>query len=100
MGIGFGILEKGIVYDSKTGQLLNPSIMNYKIPLAVDLPNIRVNIIETLDPDIPLGNKGIGETSLNCVAAALANAIYDAVGVRIKELPITPEKILRALERR
>jgi len=97
-GIGYGILEEGVNYDKKTGQPLNPSIMDYKVPTAVDLPDIQPIIIETIDPDIPLGNKGVGEPALICAAPAIANAIHDAIGVRIKELPITPVKILRALK--
>ena len=97
-GIGYGLLEEGISYDSKTGQSFNLSITDYKVPTAVDLPQIQPIIIETIDPDIPLGNKGVGETALNCVAPALANAIFGAVGVRITDLPITAAKILRALK--
>ncbi|MBI4187109.1 MAG: molybdopterin-dependent oxidoreductase [Chloroflexi bacterium] len=99
-GIGYGLLEHGLVYDKDSGQMLKPSIMEYKVPTAVDLPAIEPVIIETVDPAIPMGNKGVGETGVQNAAPALANAIYDAVGVRINDLPITPEKILRALARR
>ncbi len=97
-GIGFGLFEEGLSYDGKTGQPLNPSIMGYNVPTAMDLPDIQLIIAETLDPAIPFGNKGVGETGLICAAAAIANAISDAIGIRIKSLPITPEKILEALK--
>ena len=98
MGISYGLIEEGLDYDNKVGQPLNPSLMDYRVPTAVDLPDIQPIIIETIDPDIPLGNKGVGDTVTDCAAPAIANAIYDAVGVRITDLPITPAKILRALK--
>ncbi|MBI4187266.1 MAG: xanthine dehydrogenase family protein molybdopterin-binding subunit [Chloroflexi bacterium] len=98
MGIGYGLLEEGLVHASKTGQLLNPSIMSYKVPTALDLPDMQLILVETIDPVSPLGSKGVGDMGVACLAAAIANAIYDAVGVRITELPITPTKVLRALE--
>ncbi|MBI4187549.1 MAG: xanthine dehydrogenase family protein molybdopterin-binding subunit [Chloroflexi bacterium] len=97
-GIGYGMLEEGLTYDSQDGHLRTPSIMEYKLPTAADLPDMQTFIVEAIDPDIPLGNKGVGEPGIICPAAAIANAIYDAVGVRIKDLPITPVKIMRALQ--
>ncbi|MBI4186095.1 MAG: molybdopterin-dependent oxidoreductase, partial [Chloroflexi bacterium] len=97
MGISYGLFEQGLVYD-REGRLLNPSILDYKVPTAADLPDILSASVETIDPAIPLGNKGSGESALITAAAAIANAIYHAVGVRITELPITPGRILRALE--
>ena len=85
-------------YDSKTGKPSNPYLIDYKVPSAEDCPDIEPIIIETIDPVIPLGNKGVGEFSLVCAAPALANAIFDAVGARINELPITSEKILKVLK--
>jgi xanthine dehydrogenase molybdenum-binding subunit len=78
---------------------LNPSFLDYKIFSApdVDFP-IHVECIETDDIEGPFGAKGVGEPGLVPTAPAIANAIYDAVGVRIKDLPVTPEKILRALK--
>ena len=78
--------------------MLNPSIMDYKLPTALDSPDMQHIIVETIDPDIPFGQKGIGEPAKICPASAIANAVYDAVGARIQELPITPEKILRVLK--
>jgi CO/xanthine dehydrogenase Mo-binding subunit len=96
-GIGYALFEE-TYYDEKTGQPINPFLIDYKVPSAEDCPDIEPIIIETIDPAIPLGNKGVGEFSLVCAAPALANAIFDAVGVRMKELPITAEKILKALK--
>jgi CO/xanthine dehydrogenase Mo-binding subunit len=96
-GIGYALFEE-TYYDEKTGQPINPFLIDYKVPSAEDCPDIEPIIIETIDPVIPLGNKGVGEFSLVCAAPALANAIFDAVGVRMKELPITAEKILKALK--
>ena len=96
-GIGYALFED-TCYDSKTGKPSNPYLIDYKVPSAEDCPDIEPIIIETIDPVIPLGNKGVGEFSLVCAAPALANAIFDAVGARINELPITSEKILKVLK--
>jgi len=77
---------------------MNPNFLDYKMLTAKDVPNIETIVIETDDPSGPFGAKGIGEPGLVPTAPAIANAIYDAVGVRIKELPITPEKVLAALK--
>ncbi|MFC1980382.1 xanthine dehydrogenase family protein molybdopterin-binding subunit, partial [Chloroflexota bacterium] len=98
-GIGYGLLED-LVYNNKTGQPLNPLLIDYKVPTAADLPDMELIIIETIDPESPFGNKGVGEYGLNCVAPAIANAIYDAIGIRINDLPITPEKLLQALKKK
>lgn len=94
-GMGFGMLE-GLKFDE--GKVMNPSFMEYRIPNSADCPPIKVFLVETNDPNGPYGAKGAGEPTIIPTAAALANAIYDAVGVRMKDLPITPEKILRAIE--
>lgn len=99
LGIGWGLFEN-MIYDNKTGQLLNPLLIDYKVPTAADLPDIQHIIVETTEPDSPYGNKAVGETAVNCAAAAIANAVYDAARIRITELPIRPEKILRALKER
>jgi xanthine dehydrogenase molybdenum-binding subunit len=77
---------------------MNPNFLDYKVLTAKDVPNIEPIVIETNDPFGPFGAKGIGEPGLVPTAPAIANAIYDAVGVRIKELPITPERVLAALK--
>jgi xanthine dehydrogenase molybdenum-binding subunit len=95
MGIGYAMGEK-MIFDK--GVLKNGSFLDYKIPTAKDVPPVEAVIIETDDKDGPFGAKGIGEPGLVPTAPAIANAIYDAVGVRIKDLPITPEKVLKALK--
>jgi xanthine dehydrogenase molybdenum-binding subunit len=77
---------------------MNPNFLDYKMLTAKDVPNIETIVIETDDSSGPFGAKGIGEPGLVPTAPAIANAIYDAIGVRIKELPITPEKVLAALK--
>lgn len=95
MGIGYTFFENLKFED---GRVVNPSFSKYRIPRSKDVVPIESIFIETNDPQGPYGAKGMGEASLLPTAAAIANAIYDAVGVRIKELPITPEKILKALK--
>jgi CO/xanthine dehydrogenase Mo-binding subunit len=94
MGIGYALTE-GLQY--KDGEVKNPNLVDYKIPTALDVPDIMSIFVEESDPTGAFGAKGIGEGCLIPVAPAIANAIYDAIGVRIKELPITPERILKAL---
>ncbi|OGP70040.1 MAG: 4-hydroxybenzoyl-CoA reductase [Deltaproteobacteria bacterium RBG_13_47_9] len=95
MGIGYALTERLIL---KNGKVMNPNFLDYKMLTAKDVPNIVPVVIETNDPSGPFGAKGIGEPGLVPTAPAIANAIYDAVGVRIKDLPITPEKVLAALK--
>jgi xanthine dehydrogenase molybdenum-binding subunit len=95
MGIGWALTEDLIM---ENGRILNGSFTDYKILHSVDVPRLDAIIVESHEPTGPFGAKGVGEGSMVCVASAIANAVYDAVGVRIKDLPITPEKILRALE--
>lgn len=90
------VLLEGIVYD-KQGRVLNPNLVDYRLPTALDVPPIKGFLVESHEPNGPYGAKACGQVSNIPPAAALASAIYDAVGVRIKEQPITPEKILRAL---
>jgi CO/xanthine dehydrogenase Mo-binding subunit len=95
-GIGQAMFEE-IAYDN--GQLINPNLVDYVLPSLGDMPPVIDPIcVEVPDRNGPFGAKGIGESSLIPVAPAIANAIYDAVGVRIKDLPIKAEKIYLALE--
>jgi xanthine dehydrogenase molybdenum-binding subunit len=94
-GIGYALTERLILQD---GKVMNPNFLDYKMLTAKDVPNIETIVVETNDPFGPFGAKGIGEPGLVPTAPAIANAIYDAVGVRIKDLPITPEKVLAALK--
>jgi CO/xanthine dehydrogenase Mo-binding subunit len=97
MGVGYGLTERLI---SKDGKIMNPNFLDYKLLTAKDVPNIEAIMVETDDPEGPFGAKGIGEPGLVPTAPAIANAIYDAVGVRIKDLPITPERVLAALKQK
>ena len=94
MGLGAALGEE-LIYEA--GRPVNPAYLHYALPRSADLPRIRAILLEEGDPAGPYGAKSIGELSIIPPAAALANAIYDAVGVRIRELPITPDKVLRAL---
>lgn len=95
MGIGYALSEN---MNFREGRLMNPNFLDYKMLTAKDVPPVEPVIVETNDKDGPFGAKGIGEPGLVPTAPAIANAIYDAVGIRIKDLPITPEKILKALK--
>jgi 4-hydroxybenzoyl-CoA reductase alpha subunit len=95
MGLGQALQEEMIW---NRGRLMNPSILEYKSPSTLESPEIDTILVESIDPEGPLGAKEAGEGSLAAVIPAVANAIYDAVGVRITSTPITPEKILQALK--
>jgi xanthine dehydrogenase molybdenum-binding subunit len=82
----------------RDGRLMNASYLDYKMLTAMDIPPMQAVIVETDEQDGPYGAKGIGEPGLVPTAPAIANAIYDAVGVRIRDLPITPEKVLAGLK--
>jgi xanthine dehydrogenase molybdenum-binding subunit len=100
-GLGFSLLEE-TKYDLNNGKLeCNGMITDCKIPTALDMPkidNIIVRSAHTYEPTGPFGAKGIGEAALSSVGSAVANAIYNAIGIRFYELPITPEKVLKALK--
>ncbi len=95
MGLGYALTEEVV---HKNGENMNANFRDYKIFTAKDAVTIKAPILETADKDGPFGAKGIGEPGCVPTAPAIANAIYDAVGVRIKDLPITPEKVLAALK--
>jgi len=75
-----------------------PSMLEYKSPSTLDMPDVVTELIEDPDPRGPFGAKEVGQGPLLPIMPAVANAVYDAVGVRIDEVPITPEKIVKALE--
>lgn len=95
---GHGLLEESL-YDVR-GRMLNYSWRDYKQPTALDTPEYIVQHVHTHDPYGPFGAKGAGEASSCSTLAAIANGVYDAVGVRIKDLPITAEKILAELRKK
>jgi CO/xanthine dehydrogenase Mo-binding subunit len=95
MGLGYGLLEEMV---SDQGQVQNPQLTDYVLPTALDVPPIELAIVEDPAPKGPFGAKGVSEAALLPTAPAIINAIYDAVGVRIRDLPATPVKILAALK--
>jgi len=94
MGLGQA-LEEEMVW--KDGLLMNPGLLEYRSPSAAESPEIECIIVESIDPEGPFGAKEAGEGSLAATIPAISNAIYDAVGVRLRESPFTPERILSAL---
>lgn len=96
--IGYALMEQ-IAFDPATGKVLNPALADYWIPTAMDVPPIEVIFADNLDPVGPLGVKGIGESTAICPHGAIAVAVYNATGVKINKLPITPDVILTALGR-
>jgi xanthine dehydrogenase YagR molybdenum-binding subunit len=93
MGIGMALTEQTLV-DERTGRTINPSLADYHIPTHADVPRIDVLFVDRPDPQTPLGAKGIGELGIVGAAAAIANAVYHATGQRVRDLPITPDKLL------
>jgi xanthine dehydrogenase YagR molybdenum-binding subunit len=93
-GIGMVLTEEA-VFDDRYGRYVNGNFADYHVPVNADIPDIEAIFIDKPDPIInPMGTKGIGEISLIGVAAAVANAVYNATGKRIRELPITPDKLI------
>jgi CO/xanthine dehydrogenase Mo-binding subunit len=95
-GLGFSLTEE--MLGDAHGRILNANLLDYRTFTAMDVPEMRTIHVESMEPRGPFGAKGLGESSQNCSGGAMANAVYDAVGVRITSLPITPEKILKALK--
>jgi putative selenate reductase molybdopterin-binding subunit len=91
IGLGYGLYEEIRIKD---GQVLNPNFLEYKIPTALDMPAISRSIVASYDDNGPFGAKGIGNSSVINMAPAIANAVFALTGVRLRELPILPEKIL------
>jgi hypothetical protein len=96
MGAG-EVLTEDVIFDKK-GNILNPNLHDYLIPTIADAPEIDSCAVPSYEPRGPYGAKEVGEGSMVPVLGSIANAIYDAVGVRITSLPITAEKVLKALQ--
>jgi len=95
-GLGHTLWE-ALVFDG--GQLVTPSLIDYRVPTFADVPNpFTVILVENGDGPGPFGAKGMGESGINPVAPAVASAVADAVGVRLTELPLTPERVWRAIQ--
>jgi nicotinate dehydrogenase medium molybdopterin subunit len=95
MGIGYAILEEDKV---AAGITQTPNLMTYLIPTALDVPDVIPIVLESGEGMGPWGARGIGEPAMVPTAPAIANAVFDAVGVRVTRLPITPERLWRAME--
>jgi len=95
-GIGMALMEEQVI---KEGITLNPDLTGYLIPTSIDIPHFTTRLVENEDSGGPFGAKGIGEPATIATSPAIANAIYDAIGVRIFDLPITPEKVLKVLKK-
>ncbi len=93
MGIGAALTEETL-FDERTGRIMNPSLAEYHVPVNLDIPKIEVIYNDIPDQHSPLGAHGIGEIGITGVAAAVANAIYNATGKRVRDLPITLDKLL------
>jgi 4-hydroxybenzoyl-CoA reductase subunit alpha len=98
MGLGEALMEEHIFRGNRNGVHKNPSLLEYKSPTTMEMPDVVSYIIEDPDPNGPFGAKEVGQGPLLPIPPAVANAVHDAVGVRIDEVPVTPEKILRALD--
>ena len=95
MQLGFTLFEE---MRFNEGQVVNASLADYKIPGMLDIPHeLSAGLVEVPHDRGPFGAKGVGETGMFGVSPAIANALFDAVGVRIMEMPLTPERVLRAL---
>ncbi|MBI2986682.1 MAG: molybdopterin-dependent oxidoreductase [Deltaproteobacteria bacterium] len=98
MALGEALMEEQVFRKSGLHKL--PSMLDYKSPTALEMPEVETILVETNDPEGPFGAKEAGQGPLLPVIPAVTNALYDAIGVRIHEIPITPDKVLRALEGR
>jgi xanthine dehydrogenase YagR molybdenum-binding subunit len=95
MGIGMALTEEAL-FDERSGRFVNASLAEYHVPTHLDVPKIDVIWNDIPDPHAPLGVHGIGEIGITGVAAAIANAVYNATGKRIRDLPITLDRVLAA----
>jgi 4-hydroxybenzoyl-CoA reductase subunit alpha len=96
MGLGEALFEE-VKFD-ENGRILNANLAEYKIPTSIDMPNIKTIIIESDEPNGPFGAKEVGEGAIMPTIPAILNAVYDAIGVRIHELPLTPERVYMTLK--
>jgi xanthine dehydrogenase molybdenum-binding subunit len=97
MGLGYALSERLVV---ENGEVLTRSFMDYAILKAADMPRLAVRFIETVDAEGPFGAKGLGESGVIPVSAAVANAVKNAIGIRFTELPITAAAVSAALRAR
>jgi xanthine dehydrogenase YagR molybdenum-binding subunit len=93
MGMGLALSEETL-FDPRFGRVMNPSLAEYHVPVQLDVPEINVMWTDIPDPQSPLGARGIGEIGITGTAAAIANAVFNATGRRVRDLPITLDKLL------
>lgn len=96
MSFGYGMMEQ-ILIDKKTGRVLNDTLLDYKIPTFADIPPIEAEFIDTYDPSSAYGNKSLGEPPNITPAAAIQNAVYNALGFPVRANPLTPERVYQAI---
>jgi putative selenate reductase molybdopterin-binding subunit len=94
--LGYAVCEE-MVFDDE-GRLVNPRFGDYRIFAADEMPELQVRFIQTFEPTHPFGVKAVAEIPLDGVAPAVANAVYDALGVQVPVIPLTPERVWRALQ--
>ena len=95
MGLGMALMEE-TQFDERMGRIMNPSLAEYHVPVHMDVPEIEVMWTDDPDPHTPMGARGVGEIGITGVAAAVANAVFNATGRRVRDLPITLDKVLAA----
>ncbi len=93
MGLGLALMEETL-FDERNGRIMNPSLSDYHVPVHLDVPQIDVMWTDIPDPHAPTGARGVGEIGITGVGAAVANAVYNATGTRVRDLPITLDKLL------
>ncbi|KXU82493.1 dehydrogenase [Paraburkholderia monticola] len=93
MGLGLALMEE-TQFDERTGRVMNPSLADYHVPVHLDVPKIDIIWNDEADPHTPMGARGVGEIGITGVGAAVANAVFNATGKRIRDLPITLDKML------
>ncbi len=93
MGLGLALMEE-TQWDERRGRIMNPSLAEYHVPVHMDVPEIEVMWTDIPDPHTPMGARGIGEIGITGTGAAIANAVYNACGKRVRELPITLDKLI------
>jgi putative selenate reductase molybdopterin-binding subunit len=98
MGIGYALSEE-LIRDEQ-GQILNAGFRYYRIPTAKEVPPMEVHLVQQADPYGPFGAKGVGEITTNCTAPAVANAVFQATGIRFRQLPLTPERVWQGIQSR
>jgi xanthine dehydrogenase YagR molybdenum-binding subunit len=93
MGIGMALTEETL-FDRRNGRVVNPSLAEYHVPVNLDVPPIEILWTDIPDEHTPIGARGVGELGITGAAAAVANAIFHATGKRVRDLPITLDKLL------